>query len=81
MLARNTTIRAEIAEIFRDVFEYQGPVAQDTSPENVERWDSLQHIALVRAIEEKFEITLSMDEMMEIDSAGAIANLLRRHSV
>jgi acyl carrier protein len=81
MLARTATIRQEIAEIFRDVFEYQGAVAQTTSPDDVDRWDSLQHIALVRAIEEMFQITLSMDEMMELDSAGAIEKLLRRHSV
>ena len=81
MLARNATIRPEIADIFGDVFEYHGPVTPDTTPEDVDRWDSLQHIALVRALEEKFQITLSMDEMMELDSAGAVENLLRRHSV
>ncbi|HMN37645.1 MAG TPA: acyl carrier protein [Hyphomicrobium sp.] len=81
MLARQTVIRPEITEIFRDVFEYEGPLALHTSPDDVDRWDSLQHIALVRAIEEMFAITLSMDEMMELDSAGAIENLLHRRGV
>ena len=73
--------RPEITEIFRDVFEYEGTLSLHTSPEDVERWDSLQHIALVRGIEETFQITLSMDEMMEITTAGAIEKLLRRHGV
>jgi acyl carrier protein len=73
--------RPELTNIFRDVFEYEGPLSAKTSPDDVERWDSLQHIALVREIEHTFQITLSMDEMMEITTAGAIEKLLRRHGV
>jgi acyl carrier protein len=71
----------EIASIFSDVFQYAGPVARETSPDDVERWDSLQHIALIRALETTFSIRLSMDEMMEIRSAGDIENILERHGV
>jgi len=81
MLARETTVRPELVEIFRDVFEFEGPIVQYTSPDDVDRWDSLQHIALVRAIEQMFGITLSMDEMMELETAGAIEALLQRHGV
>lgn len=81
MLTRHDIIRPEIIEIFRDVFEHEGPILQDTSPDDVDRWDSLQHIALVRVIEQTFGITLSMDEMMEIQTAGAIEALLLRHGV
>jgi len=81
MLSRETTVRPALVEIFRDVFEYEGPLSQNTSPDDVDRWDSLQHIALVRAIEQIFGINLSMDEMMELEDAGAIEALLRRHGV
>jgi len=81
MLTCDEELRSEITEIFRDVFEYEGKLSRDTSPEDVARWDSLQHIALVRGIEETFQISLSMDEMMEMTTAGAIERLLRRHGV
>jgi acyl carrier protein len=81
MLARETTVRPELVEIFRDIFEYEGPLFQHTSPDEVDRWDSLQHIALVRALEQAFGINLSMDEMMELQDAGAIETVLRRHGV
>lgn len=81
MLARETFVRPELVEIFRDVFEYEGPVSRQTSPDDVDRWDSLQHIALVRAIEETFGLTLSMDEMMELETVGAIEILLQRYGV
>ena len=45
------------------------------------KWDLLQHVALVAAIEEQFGITLSMDEMVEIRSVKDICNILDRHGV
>jgi acyl carrier protein len=71
----------EIASIFDDVFQHTGHITPTTSPNEVERWDSLQHIALIRALETTFSIRLSMDEMMEIRSVGDIEKVLERHGV
>ena len=71
----------EIAAIFAEVFQHTGPLTATTSPDDIGRWDSLQHIALVRALEATFSIRLSMDEMMEIRSVGDIEAVLRRHGV
>ena len=50
-------IRPAVAEIIADIFQYEGPLAPETGPDQIERWDSLQHIALVRALEQ--EIAMS----------------------
>lgn len=71
----------EIAAIFADVFQHTEPLTRATGPDAIERWDSLQHIALIRALETTFEVRLSMDEMMEIRSVGDIENVLRRHGI
>lgn len=76
-----TLSHPEIASIFADVFHYTGPITRATSPDEVARWDSLQHIALIRTLETTFSIRLSMDEMMEIRSVGDIEAVLRRHGV
>lgn len=78
---RSTLAYPEIASIFADVFQYTGPLAPTTSPDDIAKWDSLQHIALIRELESVFSISLSMDEMMEIRSVGDIENVLRRHGV
>lgn len=70
-----------LAAVFEDVFGHGAPLTRETSPEQVPRWDSLQHIALVSAIERNFGISLSMDEMMEMRSVGAIEAVLLRHGV
>ncbi len=71
----------EIAAIFEEVFQHTGDLSPETSPEHVARWDSLQHIALIRTLETTFAIQLSMDEMMEIRSVADIETVLRRHGV
>lgn len=72
-------VRPEIGEIFADLFQYNGPILPATSPDDIERWDSLQHIALVRMIEQTFGVTLTMDEMVEIRSVADIESILARH--
>lgn len=77
----STGVRPEIVEIFRDVFQHEERLTEQTAPDDVARWDSLQHIALVRSIEQTFCISLSMDEMAELRSVADIERLLKRHGV
>jgi acyl carrier protein len=74
-------VRKEVAAIFADVFKYTGPLTLETMARDVPKWDSLQHMALVAAIEQTFEISLSMDEMIEIRTVNDICQILDRHGV
>ena len=74
-------VRPEIKSLFANVFNQEGDINMATSRRDVPKWDSLQHVALVAAIEERFGITLSMDEMVEIRSVKDICNILDRHGV
>jgi acyl carrier protein len=74
-------VRPEIKGLFANVFKYESDISPATSRRDVPKWDSLQHVALVAAIEEQFGITLSMDEMVEIRSVKDICNILDRHGV
>lgn len=70
-----------LVEIFAEVFNYTDALTLETSPAEVVRWDSLQHIALVRMLETTYGIQLSLDEMMEMRSVGDIERVLERHGV
>jgi acyl carrier protein len=74
-------VRPEIKGIFADVFKFDGPLTVETTREDVPKWDSLQHVALVAAIEQQFGVSLSLDEMVEIRSVQDICNVLDRHGV
>ena len=48
----------------------------DSSPEQVEAWDSVQHLNLVLALEEKYGIQFEPEEMEGMNNLGRIAALL-----
>jgi acyl carrier protein len=53
-----------------------GQISAASSPENIEVWDSVQHLNFVLAIEEKFGLQLSPEEMEQIKSIGEAAGLV-----
>jgi acyl carrier protein len=52
-------------------------VGPDTSTDTVENWDSLQHLTLVLALEEEFDIQLDDEESVAIVSFPLITALVR----
>jgi acyl carrier protein len=55
------------------------PVEQITaasSPQTLENWDSIQHLNLVLAVEEKFGVQLSPEEIEEMKNVGETAKLV-----
>ena len=74
-------MRPEIATILRDLFKHSGPVTLETTQDDVEKWNSLQHLWLIMALEEKFGISMSMDEMIEVQSVSGIVRVLDRYGV
>ena len=68
-----------LEEVFADVFKFQGELRESLTPQEVKGWDSLGHLALVEALEEKFGVTLTDDDAMAMEDVGAIAAVLRRH--
>ncbi|KUO56423.1 MAG: hypothetical protein APF80_13770 [Alphaproteobacteria bacterium BRH_c36] len=75
------SVRPDIAELVADVFQFDRALLGTTSPKDIERWDSLKHIELIKAIEDTFEISMTMDEMMEIRCVGDIERVLERYGV
>ena len=66
-----------VQEIFRDIFDVDDLVIDDlTNSDDIEDWDSLNHINLVSAIEKEFKIRFALGELMEINDVGAMIDLM-----
>ena len=78
-LNRCTDVREDVAALIADVFNYHGPLRLDMAREDIPRWDSLRHVCLVVAVESEFGVSLSMDEMHEIESVGDLQRVIERH--
>lgn len=60
-------LRREIKDLLADVLDIDpDDIDQDTSPDTVEAWDSLAHIRLISAIEEKYSLSLPPEEQVEM---------------
>ena len=66
-----------VQDIFRDIFDENELIISDTtSSDEIEDWDSLNHINLVSAIEKEFEIRFSLGELMTLKDVGAMVDLM-----
>jgi acyl carrier protein len=70
----------KLNEIFADMFDLdRREIRDDLTPQDVELWDSLNHLKLITAIEEAFGIRLSMEEVNAIDSLRKLRALVNGH--
>ena len=57
----------KIKKIFSEVLKIKTSKIHDkSSPDNIESWDSLKHVYLVIALEEKFKVSFSEDDIIEM---------------
>lgn len=56
-------------------------VTDDTAPGNTPGWDSLATVNLIAALEERYAIQLSLDELMELTNVGAVRALLTARGI
>lgn len=54
---------------------------EDSSPDTVENWDSLQHMNLILSLEEEFNITFSDEEIVEMLSVKIIVETLKKKGI
>ena len=53
-------------------------ISDGMSRKNVEEWDSMAHLMLVSEIESVFEVAMSDDDIMEIQTVGDIKKTLEK---
>ena len=72
-----STILDQIRQLASDVFAVPAKsVGKDSSPDNIKTWDSMQHLNLVLAVEEKFNLQFSPEEIEEMSSVGRISAMI-----
>ncbi len=73
-------MRDDIIAVFAQIFgRAPEQFGDDTAPATVEGWDSVRHVELVVALEERFGCMFDPDEVPELTSLARIEDILRRH--
>lgn len=64
-------IFARLNEVFRDVFDDDSIVVKPaTTADDIEDWDSLEHITLISAVEKEFGMKFKMGEISSMKNVG-----------
>lgn len=64
-------------EVFRDVFDDDEiTVGETTTADDIEGWDSLEHINLIASVESEFGVKFSMGQVVTMKNVGEMADLI-----
>ena len=67
----------KLKQVVSDILEVDiDDINENSSPDNIEKWDSLSHIKLVMAIEVEFNVKLTPDDMMDMLTVKLIKMIL-----
>ena len=66
-------------EVFRDVFDDDDiTVNADTTADDIDDWDSIEHINLVGAVEDEFGLRFKMGEVSGMKNVGEMVDIIMK---
>lgn len=67
----------KLNEVFRDVFDDESiTVTETTTADDIEDWDSLEHINLLAAVEQEFGMKFNMGQVVSMKNVGEMADII-----
>lgn len=67
----------KLNKIFRDVFDEEDITVCDTTTANdIDDWDSLEHINLIVTVEKEFGIKFNMKEVNTLKNVGEMVDII-----
>ena len=69
----------KVQEIFRDVFDDEElTISDQTNSDEIDEWDSLEHISLIISMEKEFSIKFDIKEVNKLENVGEMIDLIVR---
>ena len=66
-----------LTKVFRDVFDDEDIVLCDeTTSDDIEDWDSFEHINLVVAVDDEFSFTITMGTVITQKNVGEMVDII-----
>ncbi|MBQ4282976.1 MAG: acyl carrier protein [Lachnospira sp.] len=65
-------------EVFQDMFDDEDIIVNDdTTADDIDDWDSLEHINLMVAVENCFKIKFTMGEITNMKNVGEMVDIIQ----
>ena len=63
--------------MFQDVFDDESITVNDeTTSDDIEDWDSLEHINLIAAVEQEFGVKFNMGQVVSMKNVGEMVDII-----
>ena len=77
-MERNEVL-AELNKVFKKVFENnEMTISEETKAEDIERWDSMHHIMLLKGIQDVFKIKLPFKQAARVRKVNDMLDLIMK---
>lgn len=71
-------IYQRLNDLFKDFFDDDSiEVTESTTADDIEDWDSLNHITLIDAVESEFGVRFTMGEVSGMKNVGEMAEIIK----
>lgn len=78
MLSKDEIIE-RLDDVFRDVFDDDTlEVDENTTADDIEDWDSIEHITLIGAVEDEFKMRFKMREVSGMKDVGEMIGIIEQ---
>lgn len=68
-------------DVFCEVFRNpQLKIKPEMNADDVKGWDSLNHITLIYAVEKKFKVSFTLQEVTALKNVGDLTSLIKKKS-
>jgi len=69
----------DLRTLAADILEVEpSELSEGSSPETVESWDSVQHLNLILAIEEQYDLQLDPEQISSAATLGGLAEIVAK---
>ncbi len=74
-------INERLNEVFQNVFDDEDIVVdRETTADDIDDWDSLEHIRLIGAVEREFGVKFTMKEVSTMKNVGEMMDIIEARS-
>ena len=77
MKMNRNEILEKLNSVFIDVFDDEDiKISDATTADDIDDWDSLEHINLIVAVEQEFKIKFNMNEVTNMKNVGEMVDII-----
>ena len=72
---------SSVFEIFNDILDLEaGKLTQESSPEDIDEWDSMANVNIIVALEEEFKIRFKLEDIQDAKTVNDFINLVDNYT-